>query len=228
MSKTETLRRLSDAANEKRIERLANQIESLRQAKHQSAEDLAATLEPLAQAMAALADETRQTLAEIDRKSREQGEKFSGQINAAAKEWKAAAAEAQKAAEALNEAGQRMEWRHYLLAALVGMVTAAAVTASWLWLAPPTIENQITLDAQSVAEQIRGATVPAKPSRSNKCAGRGAFRGGNSRSQDRPNDEPRMEPRRGGAVRRMAQTHERQGQRHLYQASRGAWASAGG
>ena len=95
-----------------------------------------------------------------------QGEKFSGQISAAAKEWKAAAAEAQKAAEALNEAGQRMEWRHYLLAALVGMVTAAAVTASWLWLAPPTIENQITLDAQSVAEQIRGATVPAKPSRS--------------------------------------------------------------
>ena len=166
MSKTEILRQSAAASNETRLEHLAHQIQELSQAKAQSAEALATMLEPLAQAMAALTDETRQTLAEIDRKSREQGEKFSGQINAAAKEWKAAAAEAQKAAEALNEAGQRMEWRHYLLAALVGMVTAAAVTASWLWLAPPTIQNQITLDAQSVAEQIRGATAPAKPSRS--------------------------------------------------------------
>lgn len=164
MSKTETLRQLSDAANEKRIERLANQIESLRQAKHQSAEDLAATLEPLAQAMAALADETRQTLAEIDRKSREQGETFSAQVSAAAKEWKAAAAEAQKAAEALNQAGQRMEWRHYALAAMTGALTAALVTVFWLWLAPPKVQNM--LDAQAVAEYLKPAVIEAlKPSR---------------------------------------------------------------
>ena len=84
---------------------------------------------------------------------------------AAAKNWKDAAAEAQTAAQTLDRAGQRMEWRHYLLAALVGMVTAGAVTASWLWLAPPTIENQITLDAQAVAEHLRAATAPPKPSR---------------------------------------------------------------
>ena len=164
MSKTETLRRLSDAANEKRIERLASQIETVRQAKHQSAEDLAATLEPLAQAMAALADETRQTLAEIDRKSREQGEKFSAQVSAAAKEWKAAAAEAQKAAEALNQAGQRMEWRHYGLAVVTGLVTAALVSGFWLWLAPPKVQNM--LDAQAVAEYLKPAVIEAlKPSR---------------------------------------------------------------
>ena len=164
MSKTETLRQSAAASNETRLERLASQIEAVRQAKHQSAEDLAATLEPLAQAMAALTDETRQTLAEIERKSREQGEKFSSQISAAAKEWKAAAAEAQKAAEALNQAGQRMEWRHYLLAALVGMVTAAAVTASWLFLAPPSIQNQ--LDPQAVAEHLKPAVIEAlKPSK---------------------------------------------------------------
>ncbi|WP_270668205.1 MULTISPECIES: IncQ-type mobilization protein MobB [unclassified Aeromonas] len=166
MSKTETLRQLSDAANATRVERLASQIESLRQAKHQSAEDLAATLEPLAQAMAALADETRQTLAEIDRKSREQGETFKRQLSESVKGCKDAAAAASQAAESLNQAGRRMEWRHYLLAALVGMLTAAAVTASWLWLAPPTIQNQITLDAQAVAEHLKAATAPAKPSKS--------------------------------------------------------------
>ena len=164
MSKTETLRQSAAASNETRLERLASQIEAVRQAKHQSAEDLAATLEPLAQAMAALTDETRQTLAEIERKSQEQGEKFSAQVSEAAKEWKAAAAEAQKAAEALNQAGQRMEWRHYLLAALVGMVTAAAVTASWLFLAPPSIQNQ--LDPQAVAEHLKPAVIEAlKPSK---------------------------------------------------------------
>ena len=165
MSKTETLRQSAAASNETRLERLASQIEAVRQAKHQSAEDLAATLEPLAQAMAALADETRQTLAEIDRKSREQAERFTGQLNAAAKNSKDAAAEAQTAAQTLDRAARRMEWRHYLLAALVGMVTAGAVTASWLWLAPPTIENQITLDAQAVAEHLRAATAPPKQSK---------------------------------------------------------------
>lgn len=165
MTKTETLRQLSDAANEKRVERLATQIENLRQAKLQSVEELAATLEPLAQAMAALADETRQTLAEIDRKSREQGEKFSAQVSAAAKEWKAAAAEARKAAEALNQAGQRMEWRHYALAALTGALTAALVTVFWLWLAPPKVEN--LLDARAVAEHLKPAVIEAlKPSKS--------------------------------------------------------------
>jgi hypothetical protein len=111
--------------------------------------------------MATLADETQQTLAEVDRKSREQGEKFSAQVSEAARNWKEAADEAQKAAQALNQAGQRMEWRHYLLAGLVGMLTAAAVTASWLWLAPPTIQNQITLNAQAVAEHLKPALIEA-------------------------------------------------------------------
>lgn len=66
-------------------------------------------LEPLAQAMAALTDETWQTLAEIDRRSQEQAEKFSPQISMAAQSWKDAAAHARTAAHSLNQAGARIE-----------------------------------------------------------------------------------------------------------------------
>ena len=159
MSKTETLRQCAAASNETRLERLASQIEAVRQSRHQSVEELAETLEPLAQAMAALTDETRQTLAGIEAQSKAHADKISSQISSAAKGLREAAAEAQKAADALNQAGQRMEWRHYLLAGLVGMVTAAAVTASWLWLAPPTIQNQ--LDPQAVAQHLKPAVIEA-------------------------------------------------------------------
>lgn len=159
MSKTETLRQSAAASNETRLERLASQIEATRQAKHQSAEDLAATLEPLAQAMAALADETRQTLAEIDRKSREQAEKFSGQSSEAAQHWKEAAAKAQKAADSLNQAGARMEWTHYGLAVATGLITAVLVTAFWVWLKPPTVET--VLDPRAVAEHLKPAVIEA-------------------------------------------------------------------
>ena len=164
MSKTETLRQSALATNETRLERLASQIETVRQTKHQSAEDLAATLEPLAQALAALTDETRQTLAEIDRKSREQGETFKRQISESVRGYKEAAAEAQKAADSLNQAGARMEWRHYALAVVTGLVTAALVSVFWLWLAPPTVQNQ--LDAKAVADYLKPAVIEAlKPSR---------------------------------------------------------------
>ena len=157
MSKTETLRQSAAASNATRVEHLATQIESLRQAKHQSAEELAQTLEPLAQALAALTDETRQTLAEIDRKR---------QLSESVKGYKEAAAEASQAADSLNQAGQRMEWRHYALALLTGLVTAALVSGFWLWLAPPTVTVQNQLDAKAVADHLKPAVIEAlKPSK---------------------------------------------------------------
>ena len=164
MSKTETLRQSALATNETRLERLASQIETVRQTSYRSAEDLAATLEPLAQALAALTDETRQTLAEIDRKSREQGETFKRQLSESATGYKEAAAAASQAAESLNQAGQRMGWTHYALALLTGLITAALVSVFWLWLAPPTVQNQ--LDAKAVADHLKPAVIEAlRPSR---------------------------------------------------------------
>ena len=164
MSQTESLRRLSDAANEKRVEQLAGQIETVRQARHQSAEELAQMLEPLAQAMAALTDETRQTLAEIERRSREQFETFTRQIAQSAQSYREAAAEAEKAAHSLDRAGSRLEWRHYAMCVLIALITAGFTSAFWLWLHPPVVQNN--LDPKALAEYLKPAVIEAlKPSR---------------------------------------------------------------
>ncbi len=117
------------------------------------------TLEPLAQALAALTDETRQTLIEIDRKSQEQAEKFASQLTESVNAYNTATVEAGKAAESLDRAGRRMEWRHYALTVMTGLVTAALVSAFWLWLKPPIIQN--SLDAKEVAEYLKPAVIEA-------------------------------------------------------------------
>ena len=164
MSKAETLRQSAAASNATRVAALASQVEGLRQAKHQSAEELAATLEPLAQALAALTDETRQTLAEIEGRTRAQGETFSRQLETSAKSWEETAVQAQQAADSLSRAGSRLEWTHYALAVMTGLASAALVSAFWLWLAPPRVEVQI--DAKEVAAILKPAVIEAlKPSR---------------------------------------------------------------
>jgi hypothetical protein len=162
MTKSETLKQLAAASNAARLAELGKQIANVRQAKLESAEQLATMLEPLAQAMAALTDETRQTLIEIVQQSREQGEKFQRQIEVAAKAWQDAAAQTREAAESLNQAGRRMEWRHYLLALMTGLCTAMLVSAFWLWLAPPSVISQ--LDPQAVAEYLRPEIAAVKRS----------------------------------------------------------------
>jgi tRNA G26 N,N-dimethylase Trm1 len=162
MTKSETMKQLAAASNAARLAALGKQIEQVRQAKLESAEQLATMLEPLAQAMAALTDETRQTLVEIEHQSREQSAQFMKQIEMAAKAWKDAAAQTRDAAESLNRAGHRMEWTHYLVTLMTGLITAMLVSVFWLWLAPPSVVNQ--LDPKAVADYLRPAIVAVKRS----------------------------------------------------------------
>jgi len=148
MSKTETARQLSAAANAQRLSNMTAQIETLRQAKQQSAEALASTLEPLAQAMATLVDETRQSLSAIEQTSQQQSAAL-----------ERATQTARTAALDLTQASQRLEWRHYLLAGMIGLITAGLVNVFWLWLAPPQIENR--LDPKAVAEFLQPALIEA-------------------------------------------------------------------
>lgn len=161
MKKTETLRQLAASANEKSIADLGTRIEALRQAKIESADQLAAMLEPIAQAMAALTDETRNTLMEIGQKSREHSLRFDQEVTIAAKALSHAAAMAEQAAGRMDQAGQSMRWTHYLLSAVVGLFAAGLVSAFWLLRVPPAITNQ--LDAAQVAEQLRPAIEALKP-----------------------------------------------------------------
>lgn len=165
MSKTETLRQSAAASSVQRLEQLSGQIEDLRQARHQSVDELAAALEPLAQAMAELVDETKSSLAEIQQRAREQGERFTGQISEATQAWNQASARAEKAASTLLLAERRLQWSHYALAGVTGLVTAALVSVFWLWVAPPKTPP-VMLDAKVVAEQLKPAVIEAlKPSR---------------------------------------------------------------
>ncbi|MDQ2694031.1 MAG: IncQ-type mobilization protein MobB [Pseudomonadota bacterium] len=160
MSKTEIVRRLDDTAAQRQIARtiadLQRQIETLqpgrlveelnqamREAHSQHLDELAAQLEPLAQAMAALTDETRETLSRIqDETARSQ--------QAAAEQWRTMTSETAAAGRALEHTAQkltetvqdgrrailRVSQRVVLSSALTGFLVALAGilgAGGWIW-----------------------------------------------------------------------------------------------
>lgn len=162
MTKSETLKQLAAASNEARLASLNQQIEHLRQTKLTSAEELAALLEPLAQAMAALTDETRVSLEQIQAHSKEQSTQFFRQMQNVTAAWHSAATSAQQAAHRLEAAGRRLEVSHYLLAVVIGIVTGLLVSAFLLWRAPvPVVENVV--DAKALAELLKPEIAAQKP-----------------------------------------------------------------
>jgi hypothetical protein len=133
MKKIETLRQLAASENEKSVKDLGIRIEALRKAKIESAEKLAAMLEPIAHAMAALTEETRSTLFGIERTSREQAEKFERQIAAAATKLEKTSNMAHHAADRLSEASSRSMLQTCLIAMAAAALSALLVSAFWIW-----------------------------------------------------------------------------------------------
>jgi DNA anti-recombination protein RmuC len=142
MTKSETLKQLAAASNLARLDKLGQQIEALHSARIESVEQLASMLEPLAQAMAALTDEARQTLTDVEQQSREQAERFKNQVEAATKALTQASTLAQQAASNMDAAARWTEWRHYLLAVMTGVMSGLLVSAFWLWQARPALEAE--------------------------------------------------------------------------------------
>jgi hypothetical protein len=133
-------------------------------------EQVAAEIEPLAQALASLADETTEVLSQLQASSQEQAATWSAQQRAAAEAWKQAAAEVGKAAKQAEAAATRMEaaasGQITTLASVAGVaaiLSAALAIGFWLLLAPTpeTPEVRNTLDPAAVAEILKPAIVDA-------------------------------------------------------------------
>ena len=161
MTKTETLRQSAVASNEKRLAHLTHQIEALREAHHQRVEDLAAALEPLAQAMAELADETRQTLVRIEQRARDHSESFTSQLQEEVTAFREFSAQARKAAEQMSRSGRHLRWRQAAVAVMTGALTAALVIGSWRWVRPPRAAQAVTLDSRAVARLLAPDVIAA-------------------------------------------------------------------
>ena len=165
MSKLETAKNLNDSAPAveivSTIKQLQESMENFQPAEQvkKAVEDLAQVIEPLAQAMVVLTDDTKETLAEINRKSQEQGDLFRSQIEIGIQAMNKATKEAQVATEAMDRANRRMDWKNYSLTVMTGIFTAVVVSVFWLYLAPPEVRN--TLDPAQVAEYLRPALIEA-------------------------------------------------------------------
>jgi uncharacterized membrane protein YccC len=163
MTKTEMARQLAAAANEKHIERMAQQLEALRQSKARSVEELAQQLEPLAQAMAALTDETKHTLEAIEQRTRAQAKDFDTQSRAVLQHSK-------EARRSLEKASRTLGWRFLLLMIVIGVISGGLTSASLLWLLLPRFLPPVMLDTQAVAQSLlqhfptQPPSPPAKPS----------------------------------------------------------------
>ena len=116
-------------------------------------DELAAELEPLAQAMAKLADDAAEQIAGLQTASREQATAWSTAQTAAAAAWKAAAQEMRTAADELRAASDQARDTATISAAALTrrlwiIVTVTALTpilvlliGSWIWLDPRVVED---------------------------------------------------------------------------------------
>lgn len=116
-------------------------------------DDLAAEIEPLAQAMAKLTDEARQRIEEVEQASQRQANEWQKKQQQVSAEWVAVAKSMNQAANELAEASATANraargwtwklWAGVILASL--MPTVVLLIASWLWLSP-----QVTTTTEGV------------------------------------------------------------------------------
>lgn len=115
-------------------------IEKVRRSRN--TDELAESIEPLAQSMATLADEAREQIDALTEASKQSTHRWSEQQTRTAQAWKDAAGEMQRAASALQtqahaarQAAKGWTWRLWV-AVLIGSMTPILVLliASWLLL----------------------------------------------------------------------------------------------
>jgi DNA repair exonuclease SbcCD ATPase subunit len=180
---------------EKNLEQLTQQAEQLKQAKIRDAEELALLIEPLCQTLVQLTEDTRQTFQALQReaksaqqqRSKDQesykqelealSQNFQKRIQSSTENYNKAANQATSAARELEVAGQRLEWSHYLIAAMVSVGVTLFSTVFVQWLYPPKIENSLQIDTEKLLQRLKDEQEyllgppqdrPEKPSKTKK------------------------------------------------------------
>jgi len=172
MSKAEMLRQSAIEKNKANLDQLAEQVQTIRQAKAQSVEDLSAMLEPLAKALASLSSEAGQTLVQIEEATRTAGVNFERQVQLANDSLTTTITASSQATARLNKAAGNASWVHYGLTVTSGMGAAVLTIGFWLWLSGPSVPP--TVDSRAVAEALRPVLIeamktakePVKPAKS--------------------------------------------------------------
>lgn len=172
MSKAEMLRQSAIDKNKANLEQLAEQVQTIREAKAQSVEELSAMLEPLAQALASLSSEAGKTLSEIQEATRAASAILQRQMKDAHTSLSNSEIRASQATVGLKRAASSLGWGHYALTVLTGLVTAVLVSGFWLWFRPPIVK--IPMDTQAVVQALSPALIeamkagkePVKPAKS--------------------------------------------------------------
>lgn len=159
MSKAETLRQSAIEKSKSNLDQLAEQVQTIRDAKVQSVEELSAMLEPLAQALASLSSEAAKTLREIDLATKRAGVDFERQVKAANDSLGMASKAIRQVTAGLKQAAGSLSWGHYALTVLTGLVTAVLVSAFWLWFSPPKVV--VPMDTKKVVEYLTPALIEA-------------------------------------------------------------------
>lgn len=191
---------------EKSLEQLTQQAEQLKQAKIRDAEELALLIEPLCQTLLQLTEDTRQTFQALQREAKSAhqertkdqesyqqertknqesykqeletlSQNFQKRIQNSTENYNKAAQQATSAARELEIAGQRLEWSHYLIAALVSVGVTLFSTVFVQWVYPPKIENNLQIDTEKLLQRLKDEQElflgppqdrPEKPSKSKK------------------------------------------------------------
>ena len=125
-------------------------LSKLKQARN--IDELASEIEPLAQAMANLVDETRQSLKTQQSASRAQAQAWSQAQAKTSDSWREAARDMQVAAQTLSEAAETANraargwtWRLWI-GVLIASITPllGLLIVSWIWLDPQILSDQGT------------------------------------------------------------------------------------
>lgn len=152
MSKTEQVKALAT----QRSKAISAQIQELRQLQNNSVENLAQQIEPLAQSLAALSEESREAILQIVKTAAQQQRKSAAQWQQAAEKWSEATGSLKRERQALRQVTEQIStassrskkqlrgvtWKIWIAAIATGTLIALALVSAYATWQPLLSSNE--------------------------------------------------------------------------------------